>query len=320
MIPIKEAKKIPFEELDQESQDYYFRLFKRYAVRKQIADTNKELSSMFAKKLKTTNARSFSNCFNDFNSFFANYNLIRDLNQSEISGTFLREMSEAEFNAYLSQSGNSFVRKLGLICHSDRPSERIPNRLDFPAMQAYANMQTLVLENAKIYPNSNLAYIFDKSANQMRMDFSRRNGYPLNQSQIAVERTDYKSLGKKCAPIWKSMLEYYMRQTENSRQIDILSFISQNFVFTNLVSERYFSALDKADADALKIINFEREYSTEKARRFPEYFSEEQLAYVLSDATADQILNYTLSFATKGVFLYYLSDPIFAPKQEKTKS
>ena len=50
MIDIKQAKKMPFEQLDEESQEYFYYMFKCYVVRKQIADTNNELISLFAKK------------------------------------------------------------------------------------------------------------------------------------------------------------------------------------------------------------------------------------------------------------------------------
>ena len=160
MLTIKEAKKIPFEQLDDATKEFLYDLFKRYVVRKKIADTNKTLSSMFSRKFGP-NPRDYARCFNDFNSCFVSSDLIRNLTYDEIHTNFLKKMTEDQFNSFLERTGNSFDRKIALMCFSGRPSERIANRVTFPVMLAYANMQELVIEKMKElikekYPNIKL--------------------------------------------------------------------------------------------------------------------------------------------------------------------
>ena len=89
MLTIKEAKKIPFTELDAETKEYFYDIFKRYVVRKHIAERNKELSSLFSRRLRTTNPREYAGYFNELNSRFVNANLIRELDYDEIHHTNL---------------------------------------------------------------------------------------------------------------------------------------------------------------------------------------------------------------------------------------
>ena len=171
MLTIKEAKKLPFEQLDDETVTYFYELFKKYVVRKQIADKNKELTSLFVRRLHTTNPRDFAACFNEFNSCFVGSNLIRELDYDEIHTTFLKDMSEDRFNAHINARGNTFDRKIALMCFSLRPSERIPNRVDFPVMLAYANMQTKVLELAAKNPKMPLRQLFEQASKEIEDAF-----------------------------------------------------------------------------------------------------------------------------------------------------
>ena len=120
MLTTKEARKIPYEQLDEESKEYYYQLFKKYVVRKQIADNNKILSSLFASGGKRSMARNFSGNFNSFNSTFVGSDLIKHLNYHEIHTDYLSEMSEDRFNFHLHERGNDFYRKIALICFSGK--------------------------------------------------------------------------------------------------------------------------------------------------------------------------------------------------------
>ena len=210
MLTFKEIKKlkIPFEMLDEETKEYLYDCFKRYVVRKQIADTNKEMTSLFVSKFGN-NPREFSRAFNEFNSRFVGVNLIKQLSYEEIHTDFLKNLDEDAFNRYLSRFGNIFERKIALMCFSMRPSERIANRVEFPVMVAYANMQTRALERARKNPYKSLESIFSEVASEVRKEFSQTNGYSMNNSKIAEKREDYKALGKRAAFIWKEMLAFY---------------------------------------------------------------------------------------------------------------
>ena len=193
ILTIKEAKKIPFTELDAEKKEYFYDIFKKYVVRKHIAERNKELSSLFSRRLRTTNPREYAGYFNELNSRFVNANLIRELDYDEIHTNYLRDMSEDRFNYHLERTGNTFERKIALICFSGRPSERIANRVDFPVLVAYANMQDMVFELAERYPKMDMSQIFQMAASSVRAQFLKTYGKKINQTTIASTRTDYKA-------------------------------------------------------------------------------------------------------------------------------
>lgn len=130
------ASKIKYNELSYEDQKSLYYQFQRYAVRKEIADQNILLSSIF----KSTG--DYSACFNAFNSaFIGNNNLIDLLADGELDN--LPYLSNSEFESKLLSS--RFERQLALICYSLRNNERIPNRVDYPVLISYANMQNRVL-------------------------------------------------------------------------------------------------------------------------------------------------------------------------------
>lgn len=319
MITLKEAKKIPFEQLDDETQTYFYEQFKRYIVRKQIADTNKELSALFSKKLGSFDPRKFATCFNDFNSLFVSADLIRELDYDEIHTTFLRDMSEERFNAYLSRHGGSFDRKIALMCFSLRPSERIANRVSYPVMQAYANMQTLVLELAKKHPKASLHDIFASAARTVRIDFYQKYGHTINETEIAAERTDYKALGKKTAPVWQGLLELYKKRLHDLPALEAAAFVLENFVFTEkdrlALSERIENAQNKAHTNLVDA----RAFMEMQAEENPDTYNVADYDEVFSRSYAEEIYSDAMIPALHTIFNQYLSDPIFAPKEAKEK-
>ena len=319
MLTTKEAKKIPFEQLDDESQNFFYEQFKRYIVRKQIADTNKELSAMFSSFLRTSDPRKYASCFNSFNSYFVSTNLIQQLDYDEIHTTFLRDMSEERFNAYLNRYGNTFDRKVALMCFSLRPSERIPNRVSFPVMQAYANMQTMVLELAAKNPRASLDDIFKHAAKTIRLEFFKTHGHSINDTEIATERTDYKSMGKKTAPIWQSMLELYKKRLYDLPALEAAAFVLDGFVFTEKDKKFLMPRIEDAQNKACSNLVDARAFMEMQAEENPDTYNVADYDEVFSRTYAEEIYSDAVIPALHTLFNKYLSDPIFAPKETKEK-
>lgn len=318
MLTLKEMKKIPYEELDEDSKEYLYQIFKRYVVRKQIADANKELTSLFVSRFGN-NPREFSKAFNEFNSCFVGSNLIRNLHYDEIHTDYLKRLDEDAFNAYLERNGGSFDRKIALMCFSMRPSERIANRVEFPVMVAYANMQTLVFERARRSPNKPLYEIFAEAAKEIRAEFAKANGRTINSTKIAEKREDYKSLGKKAAVSWKQMLEFYQKGLLDFEALETANFYGENFVFT-AKAQKYFdkmiqgalkTASDKVAEDRLRAeIDIEENLDTYVPADYDE---------VMSRGYADEIYSDQVNKALDVLFREYLKDPIFAEKEAKKR-
>ncbi len=320
MLTIKDAKKIPFEKLDEETKEYFYDIFKRYVVRKHIAERNKELSSLLSRRLRTTNPREFASYFNDFNSRFVNANLIRELDYDEIHTNYLRDMSEDRFNYYLGKVGNTFERKIALICFSGRPSERIANRVEFPVLVAYANMQDLVFELAEKYPKMDMSQIFQMAANSVRVNFMKTYGKKINQTTIAEIRTDYKALGKKAAPVWKQMLEFYMNGLGDVRVLEAASFVLDNFTFTDKEKEDFKTSLEPFMKAASDELQGDRDFMQAQADEMPDYYDVADYDEVMySKDYADGIYEKHLSQPMNAVFYKYLRDPIFEEKTPKEK-
>ena len=320
MLTIKEAKKIPYTELDEETKEYFYDIFKRYVVRKHIAERNKELSSLLSRRLKTTNPREFAGYFNDFNSRFVNATLIRELDYDEIHTNYLRDMSEDRFNYHLQRTGNTFERKIALICFSGRPSERIANRVEFPVLVAYANMQDMVFELAEKYPNMDISQIFQMAASAVRANFVKTHGKKINQTTIAEERTDYKSLGKKAAPVWKQMLEFYMKGLEDIRVLEASQFVYDNFLFTDEARKEYTKKLEPAMKKGSEQLQADREFMQRQADEMPDYYDVADYDEVMySKHYADDVYAGFMLEPMQAVFHKYLRDPIFEDKAPKEK-
>lgn len=320
MLTFKEIKsqKIPYESLDAETQEYVYDTFKRYVVRKQIADKNKELTALFASRYGH-NPREYARCFNEFNSMFVHSNLIRELDYDEIHTDYLRNMSEDRFNYHLSRTGNSFDRKIALICFSMRPSERIANRVDFPVMLAYANMQTIVLEMARQSRKTPLGTIFEDAAKIVRSDFKAANGYRINDSVVQAERTDYKALGRKAAPVWRDMLEFYKKHLKDIRAIEAAAFVRENFVFTQKEVEEfdriYKFAIGKAHDDLVA----DRQGAEEYMEANPDTYIPADYDEVFSRAYAEDLYSRVMDGPISSILDAFLEDPIFAPKEKTEK-
>ena len=321
MLTIKEAKKIPFEELDDETKQYIYDLLKKYIVRRQITETNKELVSLFAKKLKTSNPRDYAACFNEFNSAFVNAGsgLIRELDYDEIHTRYLRDMSEDRFNYYLNQRGNTFNRKIALICFSKRPSERIANRFEFPVMVAYANMQNLVLRTAEANPKMSLSQIFRDSATSVRSEFYREHGKKINDTTIAETRTDYKSIGIKLAPIWQNLFKFERERISQLSPGEAIREMRDKYIFTQKDREFYDYAIDRASVEAYLKMQEIRTAADAYAEEFPESYNLADYDEVFSSAFEDEMTMYVISDALFMIFTDYLQDPIYAPKEPKEK-
>lgn len=319
MLTIREAKKIPFSELDDETKEYMYDIFKRYVVRKRIADTNKTLSTLFSVKMRTTNPRDYASAFNEFNSYFVGATLIRELDYDEIHTHFLRDMTEERFNVYLSRNANTFNRKVALMCFSMRPSERIPNRVEFPVMVAYANMQALVLKMAEVYPKMSLTRIFEEASKTVRSDFYRRNGYRINDSKILPERVDYISLGKRAAPIWKQMLDFYWKGLESIEPYHAARFVRDNFVFLESDLAEYDLSIVRAQDKAEGQLAADKVEAETRMEENPDTYIPADYDEVFTARYSDDVLFRELSVPMRDVFLRYLDNPIFEEKETKKK-
>lgn len=159
------ASKTEFSKLSFDDQKSLYYQFQRYAVRKEIADNNALLSSIFKK------VGDYSSYFNAFNSaFIGNHNMIDLLYDGELDS--LPYMSNASFESKLSNA--KFERQIALICYSLRNNERIPNRVDFPVLIAYANMQNRVLK----YYRQGVRVIdaIDRAGQETREEFLNKYG------------------------------------------------------------------------------------------------------------------------------------------------
>lgn len=318
MLTIKEAKKIPYEMLDDETKEYVYDLFKKYVVRKKIADNNKYLTSLFARRLGH-NPREYAKCFNEFNSDFVASNLIGQLSYDEIHTTYLKKMTEDQFNAYLDRTGNSFDRKIALMCFSLRPSERIANRVTYPVMLAYANMQDKVVERIKTEPKTSLSRIFAESAKDIRADFLRQTGHKINDTQIASTRTDYKALGKKCAPIWKGMIEYYSSNLPSDKPFESLNFVRNNFVFMDEDLKEFDEKVNAIIFETDKYINNERITAQNFAEENPDEYIPADIDELYSDSYVNMAYFEALKKSLEEVFQKHLRDPIFLESSPKTR-
>lgn len=316
MLTIKEVKKIPYEQIDSETEGYLYDLFRRYAVRKQIADANKELTSLFSKTLRTTNPRDYAGCFNAFNSAFVNANLIGQLEYDEIHTNYLREMSEDRFNYHISRPYNSFERKIALMCFSQRPSERIANRAEFSVMIAYANMQQRVIEMLQNNPRASIDDIIKTAAKAVRKEHVEQTGKRINDTEIADERTDYKSVGKKAAPLWKSMLQSYKKRLQDYRSIEAANFVLENFVFTDADKKTFYGIYDKAMTDACRTVQEARAIADQQAEENPDYYNLQDYDEVYSNGYAEEVYFDIIERAMEAIFNKYLADPIYEEKKK----
>lgn len=312
------SKKIPYEQLDAETKEYVYDTFKRYAIRKKIADTNKELTFLFSKRFGP-NPREYARCFNDFNSCFVNSNLINFLEYEEVHTNFLRDMSEERFNAYLARTGNSFDRKIALMCFSMRPSERIANRVEFPVMVAYANMQRLVLMMAKQNPKASLSTIFRDAAKLVRTDFYTTYGKKINNTTIAEKREDYKALGKKAAPVWKDMLEFYIKHLKDLNALEAAAFVKENFVFSQEDMLEFDRLIQEGIERAHKKLTEDRAEAERRMEEEPDDYIPADYDEVFSRAYAEELYSDELDTPNASVLVKFLEDPIFEPKENAPK-
>lgn len=322
MTSIKEikAKKVHYTELDAESQEFLYQMFKRYVVRRQITETNKQMTALFARRYGN-NPREFSRCFNDFNSAFVggSYPLIHYLNYDESQTDYLKNMTEDQFNYYLKKYGDSFERKIALMCFSLRPSERIANRLEFPAMVAYADMQTLVLDMARKNPKTRLCDIFEAAAKTVHKEFYDKNGYVIQASPIAETRTDYKAEGKKAAKLWQQMFDFYMKGLKDFKVLEAGAFVLENFVFTQDEIERYKRVLDVSMSSAHTTLVADRAAAQERMEENPDSYVPSDYDEVFSRDYAEDVYSRVMEGAIVSPFIRYLEDPIFEQKEPKKK-
>ena len=312
MLILKDAKKTPYVELDEQTKEHVYDLFKRYVVRKQISDQNTELSRLFS-SIYGKDGRSISTCFNEFNGAFLGSNLISYLNYDECQTTFLKDMSKEAFNSYLMRAG-SFDRQMALIVYSMRSSERIPNRLEFPVLVAYANMQSMVLEEAKHRKGESLTRIFQRVSRVIRNEFYEEHGYELNLSRILPESFDHDRAGKHGAGLWKQMMDYYMAGLKTIKTSEAVAFIVENFIFTKKAYKGYEENMSDALERADRSVERQREIMSQQIEEFPDSYNIADYDEVYSTSAMSEAEDEAIRSAMFSIFHEYLSDPIYSPK------
>ena len=318
MLTLSDAKKIPYSQVDTETEMYLYDMFRRYIVRKQIAENNKILKSVFARKLRTNNPRDFSNAYNNFNSAFIGCNLINQLSYDEWGTDFLKKMTEDRFNYHLNMPHNSFERKIALICYSSRASERIANRADFSVMVAYANMQSKVIEYVKKYPNKSLANIINLAAGEVRLAHERETGLQINQTQIAEKRTDYKSFAKKAIPLWHEMLQSFQRDLDASLDFDVYEFLINYFVFFDADKEALKAEYQEALKTAAVQVEKERNLLISQKIRFNSYYDVSDYDETFSPVYQERAVNEAMKLVAARIFKNYI-DELNLVSTEKNK-
>ncbi len=226
---INSALKKKYTELSKEEQQYVYSTFMRYIVRKEVAEQNTVLSSYFSNG--NANARVISNYFNFFNSSFANCNLISQLDYREVNTDYLRELSDESFNRLITQAG-SFSRQAALICFSQRNHERIPNRVSYEVLVAYANMQYRTIQNIESKKFSNIYDAMTNAAKITRQEFELQFGHRINDTRALSECKDYKRPGKKTSMVWNNMTEHYSEAIETMTGDQAIDYLKKYFAPT----------------------------------------------------------------------------------------
>ena len=231
MINVNEALKKDFNELTPDEQNELYKTFLLYVVRKEIAEQNKQLTSIFnAISAEKSNSRVIANYFNYFNSCFVNCNLISCLTEREVNSNYLENLSNEGFNKLLQQT-SSFNRQVALICFSLRDRERIPNRVDLKTMIAYANMQARTISNFKFH-RMPIRDAIQEAAKTTRSEFRKKYGYNINDGKISETCNNYQNPGKKLSTLWTKMLNETLHNIRSLDNESALDFVVKKFTPT----------------------------------------------------------------------------------------
>lgn len=226
---INSALKKKYSELSKEEQQYVYSTYMRYLVRKEVAEQNNVLSTYFSNG--SSNGKVISQYFNYFNSSFANCNLISQLNYDEVNTDYLLDISEDSFNRLITNAG-SFSRQVALICYSRRNHERIPNRVTYEALVAYADMQYRTIQNIESKKFRSIYDAMTDAAKVTRYEFEKKFGHRINDTRALSECKDYKRPGKKTAMVWNNMNEHFVERIEKMEGEQSLEFLLKHFAPT----------------------------------------------------------------------------------------
>ena len=152
------------------------------------------------------------------------------------------------------------------------------------------------------------------------INFMKTYGKKINQTTIANVRTDYKSLGKKAAPVWKQMLEFYMNGLKDIRVLEASSFVLENFLFTDQAKNEFMEKIEPAMKKGAEQLQADREFMQNQAEEMPDYYDVADYDEVMySKYYADEVYAGFMQEPMQAVFHKYLRDPIFEDKAPKEK-
>ena len=158
------------------------------------------------------------------------------------------------------------------------------------------------------------------AASAVRANFVKTYGKKINQTTISEERTDYKSLGKKAAPVWKQMLEFYMKGLQDVRVLEASKFVYDNFLFTDEARKEFVGKIEPAMKKGSEQLQADREFMQQQADEMPDYYDVSDYDEVMySKHYADEVYAGFMLEPMQAVFHKYLRDPIFEDKAPKEK-
>lgn len=244
-----------FDEYSSAEQDEMIFSLKKYLVRKQISDSNKELREHFAKIGNDSYAENISYCFSAFNSYFVNedlYNFKR--NYEDIKEYEYFAMSEKD------QQISDFNYQMSMICLSRQAGASIPNHVTLPVMVAYANMQDEVLDMLK-QKKYKLSSILDVAATNAREDYFNKYGESINESQVLPTEEAHKFNTKTNLKKWLSFLNFLKDMTKESEPYIVKKYLENELFLTNKKKDNFGFKLKQANEEATKFINDKKDYA-----------------------------------------------------------
>lgn len=246
-----------FSEYSAEEQEMIRFSLKKFLVRNQISEQNKELRDHFSKKSSNYDAVAYN--FNNFNSCFMGvdlYSLMNSYDDLDEYTYFSRPENERkmfEFNYDIARA--IFSKKAG---------ERIPNRVTLPIMVAYADMQSKVL--ALMVGNKyDVDEIIEWSAREVRKEYQEKYGKPLNDSEIQPLEEAHKFNTKSNCKKWVSYLKALKSELSTKTVAEMKEILEKNLFLTELERERLARNVKNASEKAKQIVKDQQNSFKEKS-------------------------------------------------------
>lgn len=237
-----------FDEYSSTEQEEIIFSLKKYLVRKQISDSNKELREYFARIGSDSYAENIAYGFSLFNSYFVGVDLYHfKRNYEDMKEYEYFSMSEKD------QQISDFNYEMAKICYSRQSGASIPNYVTLPVMVAYANMQDEVLNMLK-QKKYKLSSVLDVAATNARDEYFNKYGESINESQVLEKEEAHKFAGKTNAKKWISFLNFLKNMTSDSESFVVKKYLELDLFLTNKKQSDYQSKLSEATTNAVKFV------------------------------------------------------------------